>query len=355
MSIVGIGRPDVSIRLKREARIRTFPRLEEKGAGQGPPLHKPRLDTPKSKRKVKGLFVGAGIAAAAFAAGGDRVASAAGGSFLLFFAGFADQGLAREANLVALDGENFHEDLVAKLQLIPNVADAMLGDFADVQEAVGAGEKFDESAELRQANDFAEIGFADFGAGSDVANHLQGRIAAGSAGGEDVHGAVLEDVDLDAGGFDNGLDLLAARTYEVADFILRDFQLEEARSVGGNRSARLAQSLLHGVENLEAGFLRLREGFAHDADGDAQDLDVHLQCGDARASAGDFEIHVAVMVFGSGDVRKNGVFLVVTKNEAHGDTGAWSLQRNTGVHKSEGSTTDRGHRGRANGFRNVGD
>src|SRR5437879_13491565 len=335
MSIVGLGRPDVSIRLKREARIRTFPRLEEKGAGQRPRRHTPRVDTPKIKTKVTGVFLGAGIAAAAFAAGGDRVASAAGGSFLLFFAGFADQGLAREANLVALDGENFHEDLVAKLQLIPNVADAMLGDFADVQEAVGAGEKFDESAELRQANDFAEIGFADFGAGSDVANHLQSRIAAGSAGGEDVHGAVLEDVDLDAGGFDHGLDLLAARTDDDADSILRDLHLAEARRIGGNRRARLAQSLLHGVENLEAGFLRLREGFAHDADGDAQDLDVHLQCGDARASAGDFEIHVAVMVFGSGDVRKNGVFLVVTKNEAHGDTGAWSLQRNTGVHKSE--------------------
>src|SRR5207302_6051716 len=353
MSIVGIGRPDVSIRLKREARIRTFPRLEEKGAGQGPPLHKPRLDTPKSKRKVKRLFVGAGIAAAAFAAGGDRVASAAGGSFLLFFAGFADQGLAREANLVALDGENFHEDLVAKLQLIPNVADAMLGDFADVQEAVGAGEKFDESAELRETNDFAEIGFADFGAGSDVANHLQSRIAAGSAGGEDVHGAVLEDVDLDAGGFDNGLDLLAARTDEVADFILRDFQLEEARSVGGNRSARLAERLLHGVENLETGFLRLREGFAHDADGDAQDLDVHLQRRDACASASNFEVHVAIMVFGSGNVREDGVFLFATEDETHGDARARGLQRHTGVHKGERSAANRGHRGRAIGFQNV--
>jgi hypothetical protein len=98
----------------------------------------------------------------------------------------------------------------------------MLGDFADVQEAVRAGEEFDEGAELRQANDFTEIGFADFGAGGDVANHLQGRVAAGSAGGEDVHGAVFEDVDLDAGGFDDGPDLLAARPDKVADFAVRD-------------------------------------------------------------------------------------------------------------------------------------
>src|SRR5713101_1218783 len=210
---------------------------------------------------------------------------AAGGALLLF-AGFADQGFAREADLVALDGENFDEDLVAELQLVANVADAMLGDFADVQEAVGAREKLDESAELREANDFAKIGFADFRAGGDVANHLQGRIAAGSTGREDVHRAVFEDVDFDAGGLDDGPDLLAARTDEVANFVLWDFQLEEARGVSGNRGARLAERLLHGIENLEAGFLRLRECFAHHADGDTQNLNVHLQRGDARASAG---------------------------------------------------------------------
>ena len=115
----------------------------------------------------------------------------------------------------------------------------MFGDFADVQEAVGAGEEFDESAEFREANDFAKIGFADFGGSGDVANHLQSRIAAGAAGGEDVDRAVFEDVDFDAGGFDDGLDLLAARTDEVADLVLRNLQLEEARSVSGNFRASL--------------------------------------------------------------------------------------------------------------------
>src|SRR5712692_4318531 len=109
------------------------------------------------------LFVGAGIAP-----------SAACGSLLLLFTGFANQGFAGEADFVALDGENLDEDLVAELEFIANVADAMLGDFADVQEAVGAGEKFDESAELREADDFAEIGLADFGAGGDITDHLQG-------------------------------------------------------------------------------------------------------------------------------------------------------------------------------------
>src|SRR5216683_1225227 len=300
------------------------------------------------------LFVGAGIAAAAFTARRTGVASAASRRFLLLFAGFADEGLARQADLVALDGENLDEDLVAKLQLVANVADAVLGDFADVQEAVGAREELDEGAKLREANDFAEIGFTDFGTGSDVADHRERGIAAGSAGGENVHGAVFENVDFDASSFDDRPDLLAARPDEVADFVLRDFQLEETRGVRGNRGARLAERFLHGVENLEAGFFRLREGFAHHPDGDAKDLDVHLQRGDTRASAGDFEVHIAVVVFGSGNVREDGVFLVVTNDEPHGDARAGSLQRDARVHEGERSAAHGGHGRGTIGFQNVG-
>ena len=116
----------------------------------------------------------------------------------LLFAGFLDERFAGEADLVAFDGQNLDEDLVAKFEFVANVADAMLGNFADVEQAVGAGEEFDEGAKFREADDFAEIGLADFGAGGDIADHLEGLIAAGSAGGEDVDGAVFHDVDLDA-------------------------------------------------------------------------------------------------------------------------------------------------------------
>src|SRR5712691_10660045 len=123
------------------------------------------------------LVVGAGVASGAALGRTGIVGYATSGGFLLLFAGFADERLAREANLVALDGENLDEDLVAEFQLIANVADAMLGDFADVQEAVGAGEKLDKGAEFRKAHHFAQVGLADFGAGGDVADHLQGRVA----------------------------------------------------------------------------------------------------------------------------------------------------------------------------------
>src|SRR6266852_6316932 len=260
------------------------------------------------------LFVGAGIAAGSALGGSGVVDGATGGGFLLLFAGFADERFAGETDLVALDGENFHENLVAELQLIANVADAMLGDFADVQEAVGAGEKLDEGAKLGEANDFAEIGLADFGAGGDVADHRESGIAAGSAGGEDVHGAVFEDVDLDAGGFDDGANFLAARTDEVANLVLRDLQFEEAGSVGRNFLAAFAERLFHDVEDFKTGFFGLREGFAHHLNADAEDLDVHLQSGDGVARAGDFKVHVAVMIFGASDVRENRILVVLAND-----------------------------------------
>src|SRR5258707_2507792 len=231
----------------------------------------------------------------------------------------------------------------------------MLGDFADVQEAVGAGEKFDEGAKFGEAHDFAKIRFANFGAGGDVADHLQGRIAAGAAGREDVHSAVFEDVDLDARGLDDGLDLLAARTDEVPNLGLRDLQLEEARGVGRNRGTLLAERCFHGIEDLEARFFGLRQGFAHHGDANAKNLDVHLERGDSRARPGDFEIHVAVVVFGASDVREDRKLVVFADDETHGDARARSLHRNAGVHKRQRAAAYSGHRGRTVRFQDVGD
>src|SRR6202167_490037 len=45
----------------------------------------------------------------------------------------AQDGFAAQADLVSLDGQNLHEDLIAFLQLVANRADARFGDFADVQ------------------------------------------------------------------------------------------------------------------------------------------------------------------------------------------------------------------------------
>jgi len=73
----------------------------------------------------------------------------AAGFAALLFALFAQQGLAGEADLVALDGEDLHENLVSELELVADVADALLGDLADVQQPICAGEQLDERASLQ--------------------------------------------------------------------------------------------------------------------------------------------------------------------------------------------------------------
>src|SRR5215471_19538694 len=110
----------------------------------------------------------------------------------------------------------------------------MFGNFADVQQAVSAREQLDERAKLSEAHDFAEIGLANFGAGRDFTNHRQSGVARSSAGGEDMHRPVFEDVNLDASRFRNGLDLLSAGTNQVADLVGGDAELVETRRVCGD-------------------------------------------------------------------------------------------------------------------------
>src|SRR5712672_1039819 len=225
-----------------------------------------------------------------------RAAAAAGPSrffLLLLLARFANQRLAREPDLVALDREHLDQHLVAQLQLIANVANAMLGNLTDVQQAVGAREQLDERSEFGETHYFAEIGFADFRRSGYLAHHLQRGIAARAAGRENVHRAVFQDFDLHAGRLDYRPDLLPARTNQVTNLIRRNVQLVQPRSEGRNRSTRLGQRLIHGVKNFQPRLLGLRQSLAHHADADAQNLDVHLQRGDSRARTGDFEVHVA--------------------------------------------------------------
>src|ERR1700686_2068230 len=126
----------------------------------------------------------------------------------------------------------------------------MLGDFADVQQAVGAWEELDERAELREADDFAEIGLAHLRAGGNFANQLQRVVATGATGGEDMHGTVFEHVDLYAGLLDDGANLLAAGADQVADLVRGDAELVQARRVQRNVLAVGAERAFHDVQNL---------------------------------------------------------------------------------------------------------
>src|SRR5262249_39454019 len=77
-----------------------------------------------------------------------------------------ENGLAREPNAIAFHGKDLYQHLVAFFQFVANVLNAVLGNFADMKQAVGAGDNFDESAKIGEAGDGPEVGFTYFGGSS---------------------------------------------------------------------------------------------------------------------------------------------------------------------------------------------
>src|SRR5207248_10477579 len=100
-----------------------------------------------------------------------------------------------------------------------------------------------------------------------------------------------------------------ARPDEFAYRVRVDLDLDDARSVRRNVRARLADGLLHRVQDVQATFLGLLQSVGHDLRVDTADLDVHLKRSDAVARARDLEVHITVVVFRTGDVRQDGVLV----------------------------------------------
>ena len=88
----------------------------------------------------------------------------------------------------------------------------------------------------------------------------------------------------------------------------------------------------------------LCQRLAHNLGGDAFDLDVHLQGGDALGGSGDFEVHVAEVIFSTLDIGQDDV-AVAFFDQTHGNTGNRCFDGNTGIHQCQGGTADGCHRG----------
>ena len=96
-------------------------------------------------------------------------------------------------------------------------------------------------------------------------------------------------------------------------------------------------------ENVHPALPRLFQRFRHDLRSDARNLDIHLKRRDTLARSGNFEVHVAVVIFGAGDVGKHSV-VVAFLHESHRDAGHGRLDRNAGIHHRQRAAANRGHR-----------
>src|SRR5438105_6824004 len=136
------------------------------------------------------------------------------------FTGGLIHDLHRQPDLAAIihaDQLYFHD--VAFFHHIGDLGDALGGQFGNVHESVARPEEIHEGAEVHDLHDLAFIDFADFRLCNDRLDPFQRRLDRFGIRTCDLHRAVVLNVDLRAGLFDDFTDHLAARSNHFADFV----------------------------------------------------------------------------------------------------------------------------------------
>ena len=175
-----------------------------------------------------------------------------------------------------IEAEQLHFDLVAFLDDIRGFGDPSLGELGDVDETVFRAEEIHEGAEIDYLHDRTLVDLTDFRIvrdGFDPIDCGADRIA---VGGGDLHGAVVLNIDLGAGFFDDLANDLAAGADHFADLVGRNLQGLDARREFTKFRPRPGERLAHFAQNMQPARLRLIQGDPHDLFVDAGDLDVHL-------------------------------------------------------------------------------
>ena len=121
----------------------------------------------------------------------------------------------------------------------------------------------------------------------------------------------------------------------------------------GRQFLRTCHGGFHLFQDVQTRVFGLRQGNLHDFFGNTLDFDVHLQRSHAFGRTGNFEVHIAQVVFITQDVGQYGEFVVV-QNQTHRDTGDVCFQRHTGRQQAQAAAADRSHRRRTVGLGNFG-
>src|SRR5687767_9958316 len=141
----------------------------------------------------------------------------------------AEDGLAGKLDLVAFLADALDHDLLAFFQFVTHVADAPVGNFRDVQQAISAGEDFNEGAEINDAAHRSDVGCADFGIRGETLNPSDRSFGRRRIRSRDGNGAVVFDIDLRAGFLNQSADDFAAWSDDVANLVRIDLDLDDAR------------------------------------------------------------------------------------------------------------------------------
>src|SRR5690606_6195289 len=130
-----------------------------------------------------------------------------------------------------VDLRHLHRNLIADLDDIFGLRDTFSSQLGDVYKTFLVRKNLDEGAELLDPLDGTEIDFADDDFLDDALDNLTGLLVHLFIRRSDEYLAVLLDVDLDAGLFDNLIDDLTAGTDDITDLIRIDLHRQNLRRV----------------------------------------------------------------------------------------------------------------------------
>ena len=243
---------------------------------------------------------------------------------------------------------------MAFFEVVGDFLDALVGNLADVQQTVFAGQHVDECAKVQNLDNGAFVDFADFDFGCDffdAAACFGGFVCVVACNGD---GAVFGDVDLCACFFGQGADGCAAFADNVTDFFGVDFHAVQTWCKLRHFCFGFAHGFLHFAQNVHTRFFGLSQCNLHDFFGDALDFDVHLQGGNAVGCASYLEVHIAQVVFVAQNIGEHGK-AVVFFNQTHGNASNVCFHGHASIHQAQAAAADRSHGGRTIGLGNFAD
>src|ERR1035438_6711257 len=159
----------------------------------------------------------------------------------------------------------------------------MLCDLGDVKQAVGAGEEFDERAELRQPDNFAKVGLADLRNRGDVADHSERLLQTICVARRNVDPTGVIHINLGASLLNDAANGSAALANEIPNLVGGNHHGFDAGRIGRALRARSVQHCVHLVQKEDAAATCLLHRLLKNLASEAADLDIHLQSGDALA------------------------------------------------------------------------
>src|SRR5262245_3777636 len=183
----------------------------------------------------------------------------------------------RKAHFTALvEAKKLDLDLVAFFDDVGHFLHAARRQLADVHETVLGSEEVYERTEVHHLDHGALVDVTDFRLGGDRLDPVDCGLHRVAVCGCHLYRAVVGDVDLRAGLFDDLAYHFAARADHLADFVDRNVEYFDARCVLAELGTVLGQGLSHFAQDVHAPLPRLAERNSHDLLGNAGDLDVHL-------------------------------------------------------------------------------